>query len=213
MTSIADLTPYNYTHPLFPDELAVGWLDADDKFPTGGLPKLQRRFLIERLTFAAAYLDSGAAATMGVHSCAFCDGPKRPLPNHALWGSGEFRVIHDDGTVFVAPSLIAHYIEQHSYLPPSVFVDAVAAGRFVEQPRPSLDRPAVDRLEAAPDDLRARLGITAIVHGRVERWDRTPSPPILGFAVDRRWYGPWDGTVDHAAALLDENAMLGFTPG
>jgi hypothetical protein len=213
VTSIPDLTPYTYTAPLFPGELAVGWLDADDVIPSGELPQLLRSLIIERLTFAAAYLQSGTAALMGTHSCAFCDGPREPLPNHALWGSGELRVVHHDGTVYVSPSLIAHYIAEHSYVPPEVFIEAVAAGTFVEQPRPQLDRPVVDRLGDAPADLKARTGSTGIVHGHIETWNRVPSPPILGIAVGRRWYGPWDGTIDQAIALLDAETPLGFTPG
>lgn len=212
MTSIRDLAPYSYGSPLFPGELAVGWLDGGDIVPTGRLPKLLRRLLVDRLTFAAAYLPSGTDDWMGVHSCAFCDGPTSALPNHALWGSGELRVTGADGTAYVAPSLVAHYIDRHAYLPPAVFIEAVAAGRFVEQPHPELDRYVVDRVEAAPDDLAAELGITAVVRGHVVPWNRTPGPPVLGFAVGRAWYGPWDGTSGRAGTLLATATPLGRLP-
>jgi len=211
MTSIPDLTPYTYGPPLVPGELAVGWIDDGDEIPTGELPKLLRRLVIERLTFAAAYLPSGLAAHMGIHDCAFCDGPKVPLPNDAFWGSGELRVIDSSRTCFVAPSMIAHYIAEHRYLPPPVFIEAVVAGQFVEQPRPELDRAVVDRVDDPPDDLASDLGATAVVHGHIEPWDRTPGAPLLGIAIARSWYGPWNGTPEHAVAVVAGEA-IGFTP-
>lgn len=211
MTSIADLTPYTYGPPLVPGELAVGWIDDGDEIPTGELPKLLRRLVIERLTFAAAYLQSGTIDYMGTHDCAFCDGPKAPLASHALWGSGELRVLGDEETCYVAPSLIAHYIDAHRYLPPPVFVEAVAAGRFLEQPQPELDRIVVDRLEDPPDDFARDLGATAVVHAHIEPWDRTPGPPLLGIAIGKGWYGPWDGAPEHAVAVV-AGEPIGFIP-
>lgn len=40
-------------------------------------------------------------------------------------GSAEIVVKSSSGQVFVAPNLIVHYIEAHSYLPPREFVEAV----------------------------------------------------------------------------------------
>jgi hypothetical protein len=40
-------------------------------------------------------------------------------------GNGEIRVRGADGTLYAAPSLIAHYIAEHSYLPPGGFIEAI----------------------------------------------------------------------------------------
>jgi hypothetical protein len=42
-------------------------------------------------------------------------------------GNGEIRVRALDGKIYVAPVLILHYIGRHQYLPPGVFLEAVAA--------------------------------------------------------------------------------------
>ena len=43
-----------------------------------------------------------------------------------VWlGNGEIRVTGEDGTVYAAPTMIAHYVAEHHYLPPQEFVDAV----------------------------------------------------------------------------------------
>ena len=47
-------------------------------------------------------------------------------------GFAEIRAFSDDGKVYAAPNLMFHYIVDHSYLPPSEFIDAVLKG-----PRPS----------------------------------------------------------------------------
>ncbi len=38
--------------------------------------------------------------------------------------NGEIRVT-DEGVTFAAPVLIVHYIEEHGYLPPAQFLDAI----------------------------------------------------------------------------------------
>ena len=41
------------------------------------------------------------------------------------------------GVVYAAPELIAHYVEDHGYLPPPEFVEAV---RLSQGPKPRPDR-------------------------------------------------------------------------
>jgi hypothetical protein len=49
-------------------------------------------------------------------------------------GNGEIRVAGSRGRIYVAPVLVAHYVQAHHYLPPAVFVDAVvAAANLAEQ--------------------------------------------------------------------------------
>ena len=40
------------------------------------------------------------------------------------WSNGEIRVVKE-GLTFAAPVLIVHYIEEHGYLPPAQFIEAV----------------------------------------------------------------------------------------
>jgi hypothetical protein len=47
------------------------------------------------------------------------DGQKLAL------GDAEIRVTGRDGTVYAAPSLVAHYIAEHSYRPPDGFIEAL----------------------------------------------------------------------------------------
>ncbi len=72
----------------------------------------------------------------GKHACEFCpEPPKKRLPGGIetldypaeILGNGEIRVRALDGKIYVAPVLIYHYIVCHEYLPPRVFIDAVAA--------------------------------------------------------------------------------------
>jgi hypothetical protein len=40
-------------------------------------------------------------------------------------GNGEIRVPGLSGVVYVAPVLVAHYVEAHNYRPPDEFIQAV----------------------------------------------------------------------------------------
>ena len=51
-----------------------------------------------------------------MHVCEFCNDKR---------GNGEIHVKGSHGYKFVAPSMLIHYIEEHGYKPPDVFIDAV----------------------------------------------------------------------------------------
>jgi hypothetical protein len=62
--------------------------------------------------------------------------PRRPIredirlyeaPNVAR-GHGEIWLTAPDGTNFAAPELIVHRIDEHQYLPPNEFIEAVQSG-------------------------------------------------------------------------------------
>lgn len=208
---IPDLSPFSYGAPVVEGELAVGWLDGDRIDSTGVIgPKRVRRLLIDRLTFAAAYLQSGSEPPMGVHTCGFCQGPTTPLraDHRSLWGSGEFRVRGADGTVYVAPTLIAHYVEAHHYLPPQEYIDAVLAGDFIEQPPDLPPNHLVVAISPAPGELRDAVGADLEVV-LVERkpWDDEAPRPMLALRVNGRVHGPWDGSLDGARSVLARPPM------
>jgi len=100
------------------DRTAVGWLHPDHAFPRGIAPP---DFVAKLKRLAATWGDSvealGWGIAMGFHTCEFCGGA------HA---SGTFGV-PADGRIFYAPEMIAHYVEQHEYLPPPEVIAAVLA--------------------------------------------------------------------------------------
>ena len=123
MTYIRDLTQYTY-HSMEGDDgvLAVGWLNfhepfEQDKTPLGLVDKL-KEFPVTR-------------KCMGSHYCPWCiikhtSGPdESPHSNPSVArGNGEIWVEDVDKT-YAAPLMIIHYIEEHNYLPPQEFIDAV----------------------------------------------------------------------------------------
>jgi hypothetical protein len=47
-------------------------------------------------------------------------------------GDAELRVVAEDGRWFVAPTLVLHYVVEHGYRPPDLFVRAIKRGVFAE---------------------------------------------------------------------------------
>src|SRR5262249_40137451 len=110
-----------------PDVLNVGWLSKEHSFPQGP-PDSRFVDALRRLVARPVNL------FRGLHVCEFCpQGPRKLLPGGIPWfeplpgteGNGEVRVTSADGTTFVAPVLILHYVTDHNYSPPRQFVDAV----------------------------------------------------------------------------------------
>jgi hypothetical protein len=50
----------------------------------------------------------------------------------AVLGDAEIRVVAEGSKVFVAPTLVIHYVVEHRYQPLSEFVEAVRRGIFAE---------------------------------------------------------------------------------
>lgn len=112
MSYYKDLTPYNYHHHST-KELNVGWLELGQDFDTGDVPE----GFLENLKL---YENNRVFQTRGWHSCQFCEDKKS--------GSYEIRVISNSGVYYACPVLIIHYIEEHKYLPPQEFIEAVMNG-------------------------------------------------------------------------------------
>ena len=72
--------------------------------------------------------------TRGFHVCKLCDMSPTQIPtikrgNETLKvGSAEIRVFGQDGTIYAAPNLIYHYVVDHHYRPPDLFIQAVLGG-------------------------------------------------------------------------------------
>jgi hypothetical protein len=129
MTYYADLTEYSYTRSS-EGMLNVGWLGRGERFTTGPVDADVRDQLI-RLAVEPANV------MRGLHDCEFCDKecPIRMPTEHSprgyiSLGTGEIRVSGEDGRVYVSPTLLLHYIDEHGYRPPEQFILAVRdAGR------------------------------------------------------------------------------------
>ncbi|MFG2824625.1 hypothetical protein ACGFX4_34990 [Kitasatospora sp. NPDC048365] len=140
MTHHPDLSPYN---PSLPEIVAdglyhatfaptyrrtrIGWLGAGHDYPVGPSPDGFRTRLLDIVRRQTVN------ATRGFHVCELCPRGRSRASMLAVehngdtvhLGNSEIRVPGAPGEVFAAPTLIAHYVAVHDYLPPAPFVDAV----------------------------------------------------------------------------------------
>lgn len=102
---------------------AIGWLGRSVSFAKGQTPDA----LVGRLRQAARTPNN---LTRGWQPCPFCgfgrDGPpyEQDQMGTVYLGNGEIHVDAGD-VVYVAPTLIIHYVDRHRYLSPADFIDAV----------------------------------------------------------------------------------------
>ncbi|GGC92598.1 hypothetical protein GCM10010994_58040 [Chelatococcus reniformis] len=132
MSYFPDLTPFTYggAEP-DPAILNVGWLNFDHEMPVAEPNEL----FLSALRKAAA---EPVNLYRGCHLCDFCPRPPMTLSSGGMpmlqarpetMGNGEIWVKGSDGFTYVAPALILHYVSEHHYAPPKVFVDAIIACR------------------------------------------------------------------------------------
>jgi hypothetical protein len=103
--------------------LAVGWLEQSHQYTQGVAPSS----LTPRLqAFIAAAADASLPYLnfRGLHSCTLCSPG---VPAALLESSYINLLIPGRRVVFASPAGIIHYITDHSYLPPSEFIEAVNA--------------------------------------------------------------------------------------
>jgi hypothetical protein len=139
MTYFPDLAPYAYGNRAHPGVVHVGWLDDIHPFTKGPVDPL----LVEKMKMLAA---TPVELSRGKHLCEVCVEPPdvvktskslvpggvKVLDLNCTWykwaaprmSNGEIRV-SSAGITFAAPILIVHYIEEHGYLPPACFLEAV----------------------------------------------------------------------------------------
>ena len=93
---------------------AVGWLSALESYPRGEVPP---GFLTKLQTL----IDDGwvPALSTGPHACELCETDPAMNADNVLVPT------HD--RIYAAPGMIVHHVEEHRYLPPHEFVDAVFA--------------------------------------------------------------------------------------
>jgi hypothetical protein len=130
-----DLSPYDHgTGTEYTPTLTIGWLDKQHPFTTGALPTS----ILDRLwVFCGAWVH----LSLGFHHCDFCDAstsfggiPASRNGKTLTLGSAEIRVIGEN-VVFAAPDMIYHYMVDHHYVPPSVFLTALMTSPLPDEPR------------------------------------------------------------------------------
>lgn len=136
MTHFEDLTPYRFL-AAGEEALNVGWLGRGHPFQTGQADGAAIASVLRLVR------DNPVNRTRGWHRCDLCerpaDWPASQLPppgpdgvdgSPVYLGDCEIRVRTRTGVVYAAPSLLAHYMAVHGYLPPPDFLQALrpAAG-------------------------------------------------------------------------------------
>lgn len=134
MSYFADLSPCTEFPIAYSDKLlAVGWLDKEQAYAKGFVPQTVVTRLVELLVNPWQ-----PVASLGWHNCPLCrftSGPRQfNLTTDTLdtgyitiqMGTNNLFVPAQD-CIFVAPSLILHYMDAHEYAPPQSFQQAVMA--------------------------------------------------------------------------------------
>lgn len=108
-----DLTECDYAYVILPSRIAVGWLEKGKPYTTGETGREIVEKIYEFNKTPGMYM-----RFLGYHECDFCDFVSIELGSTTL-------LIAYKNKVYVCPALIAHYIESHSYFPPTEFIEAV----------------------------------------------------------------------------------------
>ncbi len=139
--------------PYYVTVYAIGWL-GDSVESRGSTPEPCLGRLFQAYEAGHRFSD----CTMGAHTCEICLPVRsRRGESHAItwkgreisvYGHGHHLVLHGD-SLFICPALILHYIVDHHYRPPSVFLEAVLSGRFLI---PGVDGDASPLVSRRPAD-------------------------------------------------------------
>ncbi|XXY17052.1 hypothetical protein WME88_53360 [Sorangium sp. So ce216] len=103
---------------------AIGWLERGRPYAHGDVDEHFFESLVQLLVHPWQ-----PAATAGRHSCSLCrfiGGPGGITYKDTTITLGSANVfVPGNGVIYVAPSLVVHYVDAHDYQPPSEFVEAV----------------------------------------------------------------------------------------
>jgi hypothetical protein len=104
--------------------VAVGWIDANHAYAKG--PVTVECFGSLSRLVAKAWQPFAVAGRHVCQLCVFTGGPSEIWADGDTISMGSTNVfVPSDDWVYVAPSLVLHYIDAHQYLPPDVFWRAV----------------------------------------------------------------------------------------
>ncbi|GAB4199256.1 MAG: hypothetical protein OHK0022_19370 [Roseiflexaceae bacterium] len=117
-----DLSRYEYSSSEpYEKTLNIGWLDISYSYPIGDVPQK----FIDQLW---VYCCHPVCFSLGYHTCTFCGSAAGVLfergTERRRFGSAEIRVLTND-VAYAAPNLVYHYVVDHQYRPPDVFIQAV----------------------------------------------------------------------------------------
>ena len=122
----ADLSPYRYEPGLGAGlerqgikPLCIGWLSGNESYSKGPTSEEFRKRL---LTFCRRV--NRDTLTLGWHECEFC---------HQASGNGEIWVKCGE-KMYMAPTMVSHYVSEHAYSPPTEFQEAVLAAPLPAMP-------------------------------------------------------------------------------
>jgi hypothetical protein len=116
MAWFEDLTQCDYFGSHLADSLrAVGWLQRDRPYPTGAI---DAEVFAKIADLARDPWQPSVAA--GPHSCDLCLYEPEASCSANLFVPG-------DGSLYVCPTLITHYMNAHGYAPPPAFCRAILA--------------------------------------------------------------------------------------
>jgi hypothetical protein len=123
MTYFADLAPCTYFRGDAAWLLALGWLEADHPYPRGPV-SAEDIAALDRLALQTWQ----PMFAMGWHDCSLC-GRTKPIvgsigTEQKLLGVDNIFVPQGE-VMYVAPTLVLHYIDTHGYRPPEGFLRAV----------------------------------------------------------------------------------------
>ena len=110
MTYYVDLRPCDYFGRWHEVLIAVGWLEPGNSFATG---KVSKKFLEQLVGLLRDPWQP--VVTAGHHRCAFC---RFTGERNMIVAGTDNLFIPARACVYVAPSLVAHYIDAHEYCPP-----------------------------------------------------------------------------------------------
>jgi len=122
MTYFPDLSPCPYFGKAEADQLvAIGWLDEEHTYLQGEVGEDFTDKLSELLVNPWAPM-----SLLGFADCPFCTESDSVTYKGKTIQTGTLNLfIPGESFLYVAPSLIAHYIISHNYSPPSSFCEAV----------------------------------------------------------------------------------------
>lgn len=115
MAYFPDLAPCDYFISEDEPLLAVGWLERGYEYKRG---RVSQDFF-EKLK-ALCENPWEPIGLLGGHDCNLCQFEPPLWSVHNLW-------VPYRGAIYIAPETILHYIAQHWYKPPDIFIEAVIA--------------------------------------------------------------------------------------
>lgn len=108
----------------------IGWLDAAHPYTHGEMAPRDKELLLDMLFEYCRY---PVCLYQGSHDCHYCDYQDSKfdiinvLKNRITvpLGNGSIMVQGRNNLVYVAPTMIYHYVAEHDYIPPDEFIRAV----------------------------------------------------------------------------------------